>query len=221
MFPDRKVAGEALAEAVAKLKLERPVVLALPRGGVPVAAEVARRLGAPLGLLIVRKLGVPGHEELAAGAVGGGDPPVTVFNDHVLAMIGMSEKDFAPRIAEKAREIEERRKKYLGDRPQPEVKGATAIVVDDGIATGATVRAALEVLRKQGAAKVVLAVPVAPEDAVAEFKPRVDELVCLQTPEPYIAVGAHYASFPQTSDAEVVELLRAAAEGEDQVKDSE
>jgi len=221
MFPDRKVAGEALAEAVAKLKLERPVVLALPRGGVPVAAEVARRLGAPLGLLIVRKLGVPGHEELAAGAVGGGDPPVTVFNDHVLAMIGMSEKDFAPRIAEKAREIEERRKKYLGDRPQPEVKGATAIVVDDGIATGATVRAALEVLRKQGAAKVVLAVPVAPEDAVAEFKPRVDELVCLETPEPYIAVGAHYASFPQTSDAEVVELLRAAAEGEDQVKDSE
>jgi predicted phosphoribosyltransferase len=219
MFTDRVEAGKALAEAVAKLDLERPVVLALPRGGVPVAAEVARRLKAPLGLLIVRKLGVPGHEELAAGAVGGGTPPVTVFNDHVLAMIGMSEKDFAPRIAEKAREIEERRKKYLGDREQPEVKGATAIVVDDGIATGATVRAALEVLRAQGAAKVVLAVPVAPEDAVAEFKPRVDELVCLQTPEPYIAVGAHYARFPQTSDAEVVDLLRAAA-SQDQKKDS-
>lgn len=210
MFTDRVEAGKALAEAVAKLGLARPVVLALPRGGVPVAAEVARRLKAPLGLLIVRKLGVPGHEELAAGAVGGGTPPVTVFNEHVLAMIGMSEKDFAPRIAEKAREIEERRKTYLGDRAQPEVKGATAIVVDDGIATGATVKAALEVLKKQGAARVVLAVPVAPEDAVAEFEPLVDELVCLQTPEPYIAVGAHYARFPQTSDAEVVELLRAA-----------
>jgi predicted phosphoribosyltransferase len=219
MFTDRLEAGKALAEAVAKLDLERPVVLALPRGGVPVAAEVARRLKAPLGLLIVRKLGVPGHEELAAGAVGGGTPPVTVFNTHVLAMIGMTEKDFAPRIAEKAREIEERRKKYLGDQEQPEVKGATAIVVDDGIATGATVKAALEVLRKQGAAKVVLAVPVAPEDAVAEFKPRVDELVCLQTPEPYIAVGAHYAHFPQTSDAEVVELLRAAG-SQDQEKES-
>lgn len=210
MFTDRVEAGKALAEAVAKLGLARPVVLALPRGGVPVAAEVARRLKAPLGLLIVRKLGVPAHEELAAGAVGGGTPPVTVFNEHVLAMIGMSEKDFAPRIAEKAREIEERRKTYLGDRAQPEVKGATAIVVDDGIATGATVKAALEVLKKQGAARVVLAVPVAPEDAVAEFEPLVDELVCLQTPEPYIAVGAHYARFPQTSDAEVVELLRAA-----------
>lgn len=210
MFTDRVEAGKALAEAVAKLGLARPVVLALPRGGVPVAAEVARRLKAPLGLLIVRKLGVPGHEELAAGAVGGGTPPVTVFNEHVLAMIGMSEKDFAPRIAEKAREIEERRKTYLGDRAQPEVKGATAIVVDDGIATGATVKAALEVLKKQGAARVVLAVPVAPEDAVAEFEPLVDELVCLQTPEPYIAVGAHYARFPQISDAEVVELLRAA-----------
>lgn len=219
MFADRTVAGRALAEAVARLKPERPVVLALPRGGVPVAAEVARRLKAPLGLLIVRKLGVPGHEELAAGAVGGGGRPVTVFNAHVLAMIGMSEKDFAPRIAEKAREIEARRRTYLGDREQPEVRGATAIVVDDGIATGATMKAALEVLRTQGAAKVVLAVPVAPPDCLDEFREMVDALVCLETPEPFIAVGAHYARFPQTADAEVVALLRAAAEGGDKERD--
>ncbi len=210
MFQDRAAAGKALAERLAGMDLADPVVLALPRGGVPVAAPVARRLGAPLGLLIVRKLGVPGHEELAAGAVGDGDPPVTVFNPEVLAMIGRTEADFAGRVAQKAAEIAERRKRYLGDTPQPRVAGRTAVVVDDGIATGATVRAALEVLRAQGPARVILAVPVAPGDVLPRMRSLADEVVCLEVPEPFVAVGAHYASFPQTSDDEVVALLRAA-----------
>lgn len=210
MFADRAEAGAALAEAVARLEPEDPVVLALPRGGVPVAAPVARRLGAPLGLLLVRKLGAPGHEELAAGAVGEGDPPVTVFNPHVLAMLGLTEKDFAAAIAEKAAQNEARARAYLGDRPRAQVAGRTAIVVDDGIATGATVKAALAVLRRQRPARIVLAVPVAPAEALPEFRALADAVVCLDTPEPFIAVGAHYRHFPQTSDDEVIRLLAAA-----------
>lgn len=209
MFRDRVEAGEALARAVAALRPVRPVVLALPRGGVPVAAPVAARLGAPLGLLLVRKLGVPGHAELAAGAVGDGEPPVVVFNDAVLAMLGLGPADFAGRVAEKAAEIAERRRLYFGGRPQPEVAGATAIVVDDGIATGATVKAALAVLKRQGPARVVLAVPVAPADAAAELAREVDDLVCLDYPDPFMAVGAHFRDFAQTSDAEVIALLEA------------
>jgi putative phosphoribosyl transferase len=210
MFQDRIEAGKALAAAVAARKPERPVVLALPRGGVPVAAEVARVLDAPLGLLIVRKIGAPGHEELAVGAVGDGDPPVTVFNPEILAALGLTEADFDQKVAGKVAEIGARRRLYLDDRPQPSVEGATAIVVDDGIATGATVRAALDVLKRQGAARIVLAVPVAPADTVAELRRLVDEVVCLETPEPFVAVGAHYARFGQTSDDEVVALLKAA-----------
>lgn len=211
MFTDRKDAGSKLAEAVARLNPARPVVLALPRGGVPVAAPVARRLDAPLGLLIVRKLGVPGHEELAAGAVGDGDPPVTVFNPQVLSMMGMQEEDFADRIAAKSREIADRRIRYLGGRPAPQVAERTAIVVDDGIATGATVKAALAVLKAQRPSRVILAVPVAPRDAVEEFQAQVDDVVCLEVPDPFFAVGPHYASFPQVTDEEVVQILDAAA----------
>lgn len=211
MFRDRHEAGLALAEALAARAAERPVVLALPRGGVPVAAPVAERLGAPLGLLLVRKLGVPGHEELAAGAVGDGDPPVTVFNPGVLDMIGMRPEDFAARVAEKAAEIAERRARYLGGRPDPEVAGRTAIVVDDGIATGATVKAALRVLRARGPARIVLAVPVAPHEALHELAALADEVVCLESPDPFVAVGVHYGAFPQTTDAEVVALLAEAA----------
>lgn len=185
-------------------------MLALPRGGVPVAAPVARRLGAALGLLLVRKLGVPGHEELAAGAVGGGDPPVTVFNDNVLAMIGKTEADFAGAVAAKVGEIAARRARYLGDRPDPEVAGRTVVVVDDGTATGATVRAGLLLLKARKPARVILAVPVAPRAALGDFAGLADEVVCLETPEPFVAVGAHYARFPQTSDEEVVALLEAA-----------
>jgi len=210
MFADRTEAGAALAEAVARLDPENPVVLALPRGGVPVAAQVARRLGAPLGLLLVRKLGAPGHEELAAGAVGEGAPPVTVFNPHVLAMLGLKEKDFATAIAEKAAQNADRAEKYLGGRPRPGVRGRIAIVVDDGIATGATVQAALAVLRRQEPRRIVLAVPVAPAEELAEIRALVDDLICLETPEPFIAVGAHYRHFPQTTDEEVIRLLAEA-----------
>lgn len=210
MFQDRDEAGQALAGALAGRGLHNPVVLALPRGGVPVAAPVARRLGAPLGLLLVRKLGVPGHEELAAGAVGGGEPPVTVFNENVLAMIGMAEADFAGAVAAKMAEIAARRARYLGGRPDPEVAGRTVVVVDDGIATGATVRAGLTVLKARRPARVILAVPVAPREALGDFEGLADEMVCLETPEPFVAVGAHYARFPQTTDEEVVALLRDA-----------
>ena len=213
MFQDRSEAGRALAEALAARTFENPVVLALPRGGVPVAAPVARRLGAPLGLLLVRKLGVPGHEELAAGAVGGGDPPVTVFNEHVLAMIGMREADFAGAVEEKLAEIAALRARYLGGRPEPEVAGRTVVVVDDGIATGATVKAGLMVLKARKPASVILAVPVAPRDVLGEMRALADEVVCLETPVPFVAVGAHYARFPQTTDAEVVAALEAAREG--------
>lgn len=209
MFRDREEAGQRLAEAVAALEPERPVVLALPRGGVPVAAPVARRLKAPLGLILVRKLGVPGHEELAAGAVGDGDPPVVVFNENVLAMIGLSEADLAPGVTEKTVEIAERRRRYLGGRPQPALGGATAIVVDDGIATGATAKAALAVLRRQGAGRVVLAVPVAPAECLAEMRMLADEVICLEVPDPFVAVGAHYRRFAQTTDEEVIALLQA------------
>ena len=206
-FHDRIEAGRKLAEAVAALKPETPVVLGLPRGGVPVAAEVARRLGAPLGVILVRKLGAPGQQELAVGAVGDGDPPVTVFNPDILKALGLREADLAERIAEKASEIAERRRRYLGGRDLVPVKGRTAVIVDDGIATGATVRAALQVLKAQGAARVVLAVPVGPADVVAELSGDVDDLVCLERPEPFIAVGAHYARFPQVEDDEVIRLL--------------
>jgi putative phosphoribosyl transferase len=213
MFQDRDEAGQRLAEALAGRGLVNPVVLALPRGGVPVAAPVARRLGAPLGLLLVRKLGVPGHEELAAGAVGGGDPPVTVFNENVLAMIGMREAEFAEAVDAKLAEIAARRARYLGGRPEPEVAGRTVVVVDDGIATGATVKAGLMVLKARKPARVILAVPVAPRDVLGDFAGLAYEVVCLETPQPFVAVGAHYKRFPQTTDAEVVMALEAANGG--------
>jgi putative phosphoribosyl transferase len=143
-----------------------------------------------------------------------------VFNPEILAALHMDQTDFTARIAEKVAEIAERRRRYLGDRPPLDVTGKTAIVVDDGIATGATARAALQVLKAQGAARVVLAVPVAPGEVLQSLRPEVDDIVCLETPDPFIAVGAHYAHFPQTSDDEVVALLRAARGGRIGVRDA-
>lgn len=207
MFADRTEAGSRLADAVAGLSLARPVVLALPRGGVPVAAPVAARLDAPLELILVRKIGVPGHEELAAGAVAEGAEPV--FNRSVLAMIGKSPEAFAAAVAHKREEIAERRRLWLGNRPDPDLSGADAVVVDDGIATGATVRAALAAIRGRGAARVILAVPVASAEALDSLRPLADTIICLETPDPFVAVGAHYRRFPQTTDAEVTALLAA------------
>ena len=213
MFHDREEAGRALAERLGAMKPQRPVVLALPRGGVPVALPVARALRAPLDLLMVRKLGLPGQPELAAGAVVDGETHEVVFNPHVLRASGLSEADFAAVIDARLKEIEERRERYLGGRAPVPVAGRTAIVVDDGIATGATVKAALRGLRARAPAAIVLAVPVAPRDVVPELEPLVDELICLETPDPFYAVGMHYRNFGQVSDAEVVAGLQEAENG--------
>jgi len=211
MFEDRAEAGQKLADRLQAMRIARPVVLALPRGGVPVAAEVARRLGAPLGVILVRKIGVPGHEELAAGAVAEGTEPV--FNPDVLASIGRTRTDFAPAVQAKRDEMAARRKAYLGHRPDPEVAGATVIVIDDGIATGATLRAALLALRARGPARIVLAVPVAPPEARSAFAALADDIVVLEEPHFFAAVGAHYRDFRQTTDAEVIAALAAQDDG--------
>lgn len=213
MFEDRKDAGERLAARLAEMALADPVVLALPRGGVPVALPVAEALGAPLDLLLVRKIGAPGHEELAVGAVVDGEAHQVVFNGHVLSMLGMRETDFAPAIARKLAEIEERRARYLGGAEPVAVDGRTAIVVDDGIATGATVKAALKALRLRSPARIVLAVPVAPADSLGEIEALVDETVCLDVPRDFYAVGAHYRRFDQVSDDEVVAMMAGARAG--------
>jgi putative phosphoribosyl transferase len=210
MFNDRDHAAELLADAVEAAHPKDPVVLALPRGGLPVAAPVARRLGAPLDLLMVRKLGMPGQPELAAGAVVDGPAHEVVFNEGLLTSFGLTEADFDGAITEQLAEIERRRRVYLGDHAPVDVAGRTAIVIDDGIATGATVKAALKALRKRDPAAIWLAVPVAPADTVPEFESLVDRLICLETPIPFWAVGAHYARFDQVSDERVAAILRAA-----------
>lgn len=207
MFRDRTEAGEKLAERLCRLDLPDPVVLALPRGGVPVALPVARALNAPLDLLLVRKIGTPMNPELAAGAVVEGAAPV--FNMQILAGFGLTEESLGPVVAEKRAEIAARRKAWLAGRVAVPRQGKTLIVVDDGIATGATMRAALSGLAKSGARAVVLAVPVAPPDTLAELGPLCDRIVCLETPEFFGAVGAHYRVFEQVPDAAVTELLAA------------
>lgn len=214
MFSDRTAAGEALAEALAEAAPKDPVVLALPRGGVPVALPVARALGAPLDLLLVRKIGMPGQSELAAGALVEGEPPQAVYNEELLRMTGLSEADFARQVAEKEEEIAERRRLWLEGRAPVSLDGRTAVVVDDGIATGATVRAALAGLRARAPAEIWLAVPVAPPDTLSALRSLADRVICLETPEPFRAVGLHYRHFPQVSNAEVAEMLRRNEAGQ-------
>jgi putative phosphoribosyl transferase len=210
-FRDRREAGRLLAERLAPLRAERPIVLALPRGGVPVAYEVAQALHAPLDLVIVRKIGAPGHEEYAIGAVVDGDPPQVVRNGQVIDILRVPESYIAGETARQLEEIARRRATYLGGRPPLPVEGRTAIVVDDGIATGATVKAALRGLAQARPARLVLAVPVAPPEALAEIRPLVDEMHCLLAPDPFRAVGLFYDDFSQTADEEVVALLQQAA----------
>jgi putative phosphoribosyl transferase len=210
MFRDRTDAGRQLAE---RLK-PRPgdevaVVLGLPRGGVPVAFEVARELDAPLDVIVVRKLGVPYQPELAMGAIG--EDGVRILNHEVLAMAGVSRDEVATVERSERGELERRAARFRGSRPRTSLVGRTAIVVDDGIATGSTARAACEVARAHGASRVILAVPVAPPSSLASLADVADELVCLATPEPFYAVGQFYRDFSQTSDKEVVELLERAA----------
>ena len=207
MFANRRSAGRELSGRLQHLRHEKPVVLALPRGDVPVGFEIAEELDAPLDIILVRKIGVPWQPELALGAVVDGADPQVIFNDKLAAELGIEKDYIAGETARQLQEIERRRKIYLGDRPSSPLAGATVIVVDDGIATGSTVRAALRAVRKSGAAKIVLAVPVAPEDTLDELRGEVDEIVFLGSPIPFIAVGAHYAEFAQLADADVVALL--------------
>jgi len=205
-FKDRADAGRALAGDLAKYA-GRPdvLVLALPRGGVPVAYEVARHLRAPLDVFLVRKLGVPGHEELAMGAIASGG--VRVMNDDLVRQIGVPPEDIEAAVRREATELARREREYRGNRPPPDVRNRTAILIDDGLATGATMRAAALALRRLGPARIVVAVPVASESTCDEFRGEVDEVVCSVTPEPFHAVGVWYDDFSQTSDAEVQALL--------------
>uniref|UniRef100_A0AAU1LRB1 Phosphoribosyltransferase family protein n=1 Tax=Streptomyces sp. NBC_00148 TaxID=2903626 RepID=A0AAU1LRB1_9ACTN len=211
LFTDRTDAGRQLAEALRHLERRDPVVLGLPRGGVPVAYEVARALGAPLDVIVVRKLGVPYRPELGFGAIGEGG--ARVISDEIVRHAGVREKDLeAVERAEEA-ELLRRAQTYREGRPRLPLKGRTVVVVDDGVATGATARAACQVVRAQGASHVVLAVPVASPDVAARLREDVDEVVCLSTPHLFSAVGEWYRDFSQTSDEEVVSLLARASTG--------
>ncbi|MDN5001243.1 phosphoribosyltransferase [Bradyrhizobium sp. GCM10027634] len=207
IFQDREDAGRQLARALVKYRSRHPVILALPRGGVPVAAEVAEKLDAPLDLVLVRKIGVPMQPELAMGAVVDGEQPVIVRNQDVIDLTGVSEGTFDAICSEELAEIDRRRERYLGDRARSEVKGQVAIIVDDGIATGATTLAAIRALRKREPKELVLAVPVAPLETLQRLHNEVDAIVCLDTPSDFGAIGYYYCDFRQVGDEEVIAIL--------------
>ena len=210
IFHDRRDAGSRLAAALARFKEDRPLILALPRGGVPVAFEVARALEVELDLLLVRKIGAPGHQELAIGAVVDGKDPQLVLNHEIIAHAGLPPGYVEAEQKRQLAEIERRRQLYRGSEPPAEIKGRTVIVIDDGIATGATMKAALRGVRQNAPRRLVLAVPVAPPEALRDLAKECDEIVCLSAPEWFNAVGSHYADFTQTSDEEVMALLAQA-----------
>lgn len=207
-IPNRAAAGRALAGLLADHGGPDTRVLALPRGGVPVAYEIAEALESPLDLLLVRKLGVPGHSELAMGAIASGD--VRVFNEDILRSLGIGEVAIEAVERREAEELARRERVYRGDRPALDLQGKRVILVDDGIATGATMRAAVQAVRQMGAARVTVAAPVSAPETLAILRQEADEVVCPFTPDPLWAIGRWYREFPQTSDEEVIELLRRA-----------
>jgi putative phosphoribosyl transferase len=207
-FRDRVEAGRILAHRLTKYADQRPIVLGLPRGGVPVAFEVAKALKAPLDVYVVRKLGVPGHEELAMGAIASGD--VRVLNKRVIEDLRISEEAIEAETRREQQEVQRRERLYRGDRPPLDVSNRTVVLVDDGIATGSTIKAAIAALKKQKAGRIVVAVPVAPASTIEELKREVDEVICVSTPEFFYAISLWYEEFPQTSDEEVSELLKQA-----------
>jgi predicted phosphoribosyltransferase len=211
-FRDRRHAGKSLASALQSFAgAADTIVLALPRGGVPVGYEVARALGLPLDVFTVRKLGVPGHEELAMGAIASGG--VQVLNEEVIWRLADSEEVISQIAARVLAELERREILYRGQRPPLDVSGKTVIVVDDGLATGATMRAAVVALRQKGAARIVVAVPVGPIDTFERLRLDADEVICPLLPGDFCAVGQYYQDFSQTSDGEVRDLLEKAAAG--------
>ena len=212
IFEDRNEAGRELGRTLAHHAGEpNLIVLALPRGGVPVAFEVARALPAPLDVFLVRKLGLPGHEEYAMGAIASGG--VRVLNERLLAETGVSETIVERVVEREERELRRRERAYRGELPALELAGRTAILVDDGVATGSSMLAAIEAVRERGARKIVVAIPVAPREAIRALSRQADEVVCVASPEPFLAVGRFYANFEQTTDEEVVELLERARAG--------
>lgn len=206
-FADRTEAGQRLGAALSDLDFADPVVLALPRGGVPVALEVARALGAPLDIVMVRKIGLPGQPEVALGAVVDGDRPDLEVNADIAQQAGVDRLDIVKLAEPELAEITRRRVLYMAGRKPVPLAGRTAIIVDDGIATGATIRVALRSVRRQAPARLVLAVPVAAPESLIPLRSLADDVICLLTPERFSAVGAYYADFAQVSDNDVIALL--------------
>lgn len=212
MFADRADAGRQLAERVAALQLHDPIVLALPRGGVPVAAEIARWLTAPLDVVFVRKIGAPGQPELAIGAIANGSDPEIVLNKKLIVKLGLCETFIAAEAARGFDAIEQRRRDYAAVRPGLDPSGRTAVIVDDGAATGMTMQAVLRHLRRRSSSALVAAVPVASRDAIAMLRQEADEVVCLANPRRFGSVGAFYRCFTQVTDEAVTALLKEAAQ---------
>ena len=207
-FKDRIDAGQILANRLTKYADQKPLVLGLPRGGVPVAFEVAKALKAPLDVYIVRKLGVPGQEELAMGAIATGD--VRVLNQGVIDALQISEEAIETETRKEKEELKRREALYRGGRPTLDVTNRTVLLIDDGIATGSTIKAAIAALKKQKAGRIIVGVPVAPPSTIEELRKEVDEVVCLSTPEFFMAISLWYDEFPQTTDDDVRELLEKA-----------
>lgn len=211
LFIDRTDAGKQLANALKSYSEEKnTLVLALPRGGVPVAYPIAKTLKAPLDVFLVRKLGVPGHEELAMGAIASGD--VMILNQDIIEELNIPSFKIDEVIAKEKLNLKERQKKYIGDRAPASLENKTIILVDDGIATGSTIRAAIKAIKKLNCKKIIIAVPVAPPDTIENLRSEVDEIVCLQMPYPFFAIGGWYENFDQTSDDEVITLLEKSVE---------
>ncbi|MBW4644279.1 MAG: phosphoribosyltransferase [Goleter apudmare HA4340-LM2] len=210
LFKDRRVAGQLLAQELAGFANRPDVwVFALPRGGVPVAYEIAQRLNLPLDVIVVRKLGVPNQEELAMGAIASGG--VRILNEQILSQLDISDDRIARIALNEERELERRERLYRNDKPFPDLQGHTVILVDDGLATGATMWAAIVALRKLQPARIVIAVPVAAPQTCEDLETQVDEIACIAAPSPFYSVGLWYEDFPQTTDDEVRDLLIKAA----------
>ena len=219
IYRDRSEAGKELATKLSTYKDRDDVlVLALPRGGVPVAFEVAQALDAPLDVFLVRKLGVPGHEELAMGAIATGG--VRVLNEEVVDYLKIPDRVIDSIAATELKELKRREVAYRGNRPEPEVKGKTVILIDDGLATGSTIRAAAQALRQQQPARIVVAVPVSAPETCDEYRIGVDEIICAATPEPFWGVGLWYHDFSQTTDEEVRDLLERARKSQKEMAHS-
>lgn len=208
MFRDRQEAGRQLAEELVKLKLADPIVLALPRGGVPVAAEIAEALKAPLDLVIVRKVGAPGNPELAAAAIVDGNPPDVVLNREIVEAYDLDDAELRFLVSRERPELERRRVAYLGDRQPLSAANKTVILVDDGAATGTTMKVAIRAIKRRSPRRIIVALPVAPPDVLADLAEEADGITCLSKPGRFFALSHHYRNFPQLSDGEVISLLQ-------------